>query len=243
MSAGAERGRRGGAPCAHGAWEPLVPRAALAAARVTRADRSWKVARPVAALFVDVEGCTRLCEDLPPRAMNALIEAYFARYLDAVRAAGGEVTEVLGDGLLALFEGDQPATLARRALGAARAIREATRALNRRRRRHDPVTVNLGLHVGRALVGLTRLRARSGERWIYSASGPVTNIAARLCALARHGQLLTTRATAELLPPDTACRPRGRRRLKNVAAPVEVVEVVTDHQAPARPEARRAADG
>lgn len=87
------------------AWKKLIPRNALAV--LERAQgRGTPVTRmhEVAVFFVDIEGCTRLCEDLPPQEMNRVKETYFSEYLDIVRAAGGEVTEVLGDGLLALFE-------------------------------------------------------------------------------------------------------------------------------------------
>jgi class 3 adenylate cyclase len=185
-----------------------------------------KTLREVAVLLVDIEGCTRLCEDLSPRAMNSLIEAYFSRHLDIVRRFGGEVTELSGDGLLALFEGADTATIARSAFAAALQVHAHTRALNqRRRRRHDPITVNIGLNVGPALVGVTRLRGRAGERCAYAATGPVTNIAARLCALATRGQILTTKATAELLPIGFDRRSLGRHSLKNVTRPVEVVEI------------------
>jgi class 3 adenylate cyclase len=185
-----------------------------------------KAMRLVAALFVDVEGCARLCEDLSPHRMNEVIETYFAAYLDAARAAGGEVTEVLGDGLVALFEARTLQQAARGALDAALAIKARTQDLNARRRRwHDPIVVNVGLEAGRALTGLTRLRGSSGERWVYAASGPVTNVAARLCALARHGQILTTQQTAALLPRWSRCRSLGPRRLKNVAQPVDVVQI------------------
>jgi len=88
--------------------------------------------------------------------------------------------------------------------------------------------VNIGVNAGPALVGFTRLRGRSGERWVYAAAGPVTNVAARLSALARHGQILTTRATADLLPPGYACRSLGPQSLKNVMSPIEVVEIRSD---------------
>lgn len=185
-----------------------------------------KRARDVAVLFVDVEGCTRLCEDLPPREMNEVIERYFSEYLDVIREARGEVTEVLGDGLLALFEGAGLEANVRAAFAAALAIQARTRKLNARcGPRHDPITVNIGLNAGSAWVGLTRLRGRSGERWVYAASGPVTNVAARLSALARGGQILTTQTTARLLPAGCDCRSLGLQVLKNVTGPVEVVEV------------------
>ena len=180
--------------------------------------------REIAVLFVDIEGCTRLCEDLPLREMNELQETYFSQYLDIVRAADGEVTEVLGDGLLALFEGPDVKENARKALSAARHIQACTVSLNRRQRGHDSIIVNIGLNAGPALTGLTRLRGRSGERWVYSASGPVTNVAARLAALATGGQALTTQATADLL--GCGCRRIGPRILKNVTGAVDIVEIL-----------------
>jgi len=80
--------------------------------------------------------------------MTALLETYFSEVLDGVRAAGGEVTEVMGDGLLALFEADDTRLAARAALRAALGGRRRTEGLNGRRRRHDPVTVNMGLNAG-----------------------------------------------------------------------------------------------
>lgn len=226
------------------AWKKLIPRNALAElARAQGRGIPVKRMREVAVFFVDIERCTRLCEDLPPEEMSGVKETYFSEYLDIVRAAGGEVTEVLGDGLLALFEGAGIREEVRAALTAARQIQARTAELNRRRRRrHDPITVNIGLNAGLALTGFTRLRGRSGERWVYAATGPVTNVAARLAALATHGRAFTTKATADLLGCD--CRPIGPQPLKNVTGPVEVVEVLPVKSAVrGRPPRRDAAHG
>ncbi|HKW95593.1 MAG TPA: adenylate/guanylate cyclase domain-containing protein [Methylomirabilota bacterium] len=211
-------------------WRRLVP--LTAAAWLDGGLRSRrKVPREVAALFIDVEGCTRLCEDLSPREMNTLLETYFSEFLDVVRVAGGEVTEVMGDGLLALFEVPDARLAALAALGAALGVRRRTARLNGRRPRHDPVTVNMGLNAGEAFVGFTRLRGRSGERWVYAATGPVTNVAARLAALAHGGQILATRETAALLSTACVCRSLGPHVLKNVTRPVEVVEITNGRAA------------
>jgi class 3 adenylate cyclase len=178
-------------------------------------------------MFVDIEGCTRLCEDLRPNEMNRVIETYFSRYLDIVREAGGEVTEVLGDGLVALFEGPSLQADAALAIRAALRIRKSTHELNARvRRRHDPIVVNIGLNAGAASVGITRLRGQAGERWFYAATGPVTNIAARLCGLATQGQILASGEIAKLIFGTYQVRSLGPRTLKNVSGPVEVFEVL-----------------
>ena len=76
---------------------------------------------------------------------------------------------------------------------------------------------------------------------MYAATGSVTNVAARLAALARGGQILTTRETAAVLATACGCRSLGPHALKNVTRPVEVVEVTNARPAP-RP-ADRAGSG
>lgn len=122
-----------------------------------------KVVREIAALFVDIVGCTRQCEDLDPYAMNDVIETYFSQYLDAVRTCGGEVTEFLGDGLLALFEGPDVQTSIAAAVNATERIRETTATLNiDRSQLHDPIALHIGLNAGPALTGLVKLRGNTG---------------------------------------------------------------------------------
>jgi len=205
---------------------PFVPDNALQALRRSRGGNSPRMRlRDVAVICVDIEGCTRRCEQLPPRAMNDVIETYFSTYLNAVRTFGGDVTELLGDGLLVVFERSSLQASVEAAFNAAEHIRTITAALNRRRaRRHDPIALYIGLNAGQALTGLIRLRGSAVERWFYAASGPVTNIAAHLCALANGGQMLTTKAIADLVPDHSDFQSMGPQLLKNVAMPVEVVD-------------------
>lgn len=109
------------------AFVPAIAVPDLRRARSGRVPR--KRMRSIAVLFVDIESCTHRCEELPPRAMNDVIETYFSGYLDAVRAFGGEVTKVLGDGLLAIFEGPDLRASIEAAMNATDRIRTATAVL------------------------------------------------------------------------------------------------------------------
>ncbi|MCC7080428.1 MAG: adenylate/guanylate cyclase domain-containing protein [Burkholderiales bacterium] len=194
--------------------------------RAKRGDPAYalleKQEKLVAVVFVDIEGCTRLCEDLPPDEMNKLIEAYFSRFFDAVEAAGGTVNEIMGDGFMAIFDEGEVRDETRAAVSAALAIQRQTRELNAQRLSElDPLLVNIGVHAGIALVGFTKFRTSSGERWTYTASGPVTNIASRLCALATGGSILVSAHVAEHLKEvGYALQPIGPQKLKNVSRPV-----------------------
>ena len=66
----------------------------------------------VSVLFLDVEGYTRLSEQLPPQRLNRMIQDYFSSFLEIIRAHHGDVNETAGDGLMVIFqsEGAQRAT-------------------------------------------------------------------------------------------------------------------------------------
>jgi class 3 adenylate cyclase len=185
-------------------------------------DTLEKREKAVAIVFVDVEGCTRLCEDLPPQEMNGLLETYFSSFFDAIEGAGGMVNEIMGDGFMAIFEEGELASNTRSAVSAALAIERATEGLNARRPgMHDPLAVNIGIHAGLGFVGFSKFRAPTGERWTYTASGPVTNIAARLCDLASGGSILVSAEVAGHLDTERYClESLGPQKLKNVSQPV-----------------------
>jgi class 3 adenylate cyclase len=188
-----------------------------------------KQARDVTVMFLDIEGYTRLSQELPRQVVSAIVERYFSLFLSDIRAEAGDINETAGDGLMILFQEGGPEAHAAAAVRAALAIREKTRAANREAGEgHPAIAVNIGISSGEGDVGATRFQGVAGERWTFTATGPVTNLAARLGDLAAHGQIL--------LSPETAARVRGRfrmrslglRALKNITPPVEVWEVEDD---------------
>jgi class 3 adenylate cyclase len=177
----------------------------------------------VAVLFVDVQGCSVLCEQLPPSVMNQLLEVAFGEFFDCVQDAGGDVNEITGDGFMALFEGRPLRESTRAAAHAALAIHKHGRIRPLVAGLPEvPLVVNMGLHAGGAFVGITRFVGRHGERWTYTASGPVTNVAARLCALARDGVILLSDITANLLADAYVLQPLGKHHFKNIGHTVGV---------------------
>ncbi|MFY9316690.1 MAG: adenylate/guanylate cyclase domain-containing protein [Burkholderiales bacterium] len=199
-----------------------IPHKVLAKCRDPAFRFLEKEERPVAIVFVDIEGCTRLCEDLSPAEMNRLIETYFSRFFDAVESAGGTVNEIVGDGFMAIFDEGGIRHESHAATSAALTIQRQARELNARRASDlDPLLVNIGIHAGTGLVGFTKFRTSSGERWTFTASGPVTNVAARLCALATGGSILVSTDVAEHLGrAGHGLDPLGPQKLKNVSRPV-----------------------
>ncbi|MGH7360371.1 MAG: adenylate/guanylate cyclase domain-containing protein, partial [Candidatus Methylomirabilales bacterium] len=179
-------------------------------------------------LFLDVEGYTRLSEQLPPQRLNRLIQDYFSSFLEIIRANHGDVNETAGDGLMVIFQSEGDRT--RHAVNAARAAFEIHAKLGALNREFEgiypPVAIHVGINSGSAFVGATKLDAAGGGRWTFTASGPTTNLAARIAALAKGGQIMVGPETAERTKGHYVLEDTGEHQLKNVSEPVRVFRLV-----------------
>lgn len=99
---------------------------------------------------------------------------------------------------------------------------------------HDePIVVHLAVNSGRAAVGATKIEGAAGTRWTYTASGPVTNVAARLATLADGGEVMVGAVTAERLPAGLPLEDLGELHLRNVEAPVRSYRLSAEDAVPA----------
>ncbi|MGE0711508.1 MAG: response regulator [Planctomycetota bacterium] len=181
--------------------------------------------RDVSVLFLDVCGYSRLSEALPPARLAALVERYFSRFLDLVRAAGGDITETAGDGFMAVFLEGAPAEHALAAASAGLAQTRAARELAAAGDDDPPLPVRVGISSGPALVGSVRIEGASGARWTFTAAGPVTVLAARALGEAREGAVLLGPETARRVEAALQVVALGPQALKNLAEPVELFRV------------------
>jgi class 3 adenylate cyclase len=181
----------------------------------------------VTVLFVDIVGYTRLSERLDPVRVNYLVERFFGSYLDEVLKRGGDVNETAGDGLMVIFQDPDPARHARAALKTALGILRRTQEINAKLRDlSEPIAVHIGVNSGTATVGATKIEGMAGTRWVYTASGPVTNLAARLAALgAGDAVIVGSETRSRLDDAEFAFEDLGEHRLRNVEQPVRVYRV------------------
>jgi class 3 adenylate cyclase len=190
-----------------------------------------KTEQDMSALFVDVSGYTRLSESMRQTA-DFMIEKFFSRYLDAIHAHGGDVTETSGDGMMVVFPGTEPRQHAVDAVTAAVEILQMTSDLNEQLRGFfDPMAVHVGINSGIALIGPTKYQGASGERWVYTALGPAVNLAARIAGIADPGTIFVGPETARRIEGQIPTEQIGRRQLKNVTEEVLIHRVVTGGQA------------
>jgi class 3 adenylate cyclase/HAMP domain-containing protein len=182
----------------------------------------------VSVLFLDVEGYTRLSEQLPPQRLNRMIQDYFSSFLEIIRAHHGDVNETAGDGLMVIFQSEAgPARHAQNAAATAFQLLAKVASLNREFTGiYPPVAIHVGINSGPALVGATKLDAAGGGRWTFTASGPTTNLAARIAGLTKGDEVMVGPETAERIKEHYVLQNTGEHQLKNVSQPVRVFRLV-----------------
>lgn len=160
-------------PLVHSATAAQVPKGRFGP--VTAARREAEVA----ALFVDLRQSTRLADDRLPYDTFFIVERYIKAVSSAVRASGGHVTNIAGDGVMSVFGTDGPThDAARDAFRAALRLWEGIDALNEELRQelNEPLRIGIGLHVGVAVVGTEWTGGLEGMPFL----GDTGNVAARL---------------------------------------------------------------
>jgi len=185
--------------------------------------------KDLSVLFLDIAGYTKMSETTSRDKMNFLVETYFSEFLNIIVENKGDINETAGDGLMILFQADDPAIHSFNAVSAAMGIKKRTQLINDALKdKFSPVTVNMGINSGTAAVGSTRFKGIAGDRWTYTASGAVTNVAARVCSFARDGQILVTSMTAHHIRNRIFLSDPVSLQLKNVSQAVSVQEVLME---------------
>lgn len=176
----------------------------------------------VSVLFVDISGYSRLTEALPHE-IEGIVERYFSSFLDCIHLNEGDVTETSGDGMMVIFPDAEPRRHARKATQAALEMMHRTAQLNEQLASNsEAIAIHIGINSGLASVGPAKFEGATGTRWTYTANGTVTNVAARIAALAETGTILVSGETARRIAGGFAMQPVGPRQLKNISEAVDV---------------------
>lgn len=140
-----------------------------------------------AILFADVSGSTRLYETLGDRAAKQAINGLLERMAGVAARYSGVLVKTIGDEILVRFP------TAERGVSAAIAMQEA---LAEDHSAPVRLQMRMGLQFGPVLL-------ESGDVF-----GDAVNVAARMSAIARAGQIITTQETVATLPAELALRTR-----------------------------------
>jgi predicted ATPase/class 3 adenylate cyclase len=163
-------------------------------------------------LFSDVEGSTQLVQELDTAVYRDLIERHQRLLREAFEAHGGVERGTEGDSFFVVFR-DAPSAVAA-AVDAQRSLHSTAWPSG-----HE-VRVRMGLHSGEGIPG--------GGDYI----GVDVNRAARIASAAHGGQVLVSESTRALtdrnLPSGVGLRDLGEHRLRGLAAPERVYQLVVE---------------
>ena len=174
--------------------------------------------KQVTAVFIDLENFSAISSEADAEDLQSWLDDYYRQTRLLIEAAGGEVTEYLGDGVVAVFGLSRTEELS-----ADRAVDAALRAVQSIRLSYQnriAVRLRAGVATGEAVVrtgpeadGLPRL------------TGSVTTLAERIQSEAEPGTVLIAEETRALCRGRFETRALGPRRLKGFAEELPLFEV------------------
>ncbi len=143
----------------------------------------------ITVLFADITNSTGLIEGMSPDDSTHLLQPALKTMAQAVHDCGGVVSQLQGDGLMALF--GAPVAIEDHAIRACRAALEMRdRALHIG---EEGVQIHVGVHTGMVL-----LRSVNTDLFMeYDTAGWTVHMAARMGEMAQPGEIRITEATAE----------------------------------------------
>jgi len=178
----------------------------------------------IVVVFCDLRGYTAFTETAEPEEVLAFLREYHGALGPLVAEFEGTLDQFSGDGIMVFFNDPVPCPdPAERAVKMAVAMREAAGELiaSWRRRRGRVLGFGAGIAQGYATLGQIGFAERSG----YTAIGTVCNLAARLCAEAKDGQILLAQPVAVAVEGTTTLEEIGELTLKGLTQPVSAFNV------------------
>lgn len=134
-------------------------------------------------MFCDMRGFTRLSQDLPPLALQALLNDIFNRLSHIIQAHGGTIDKYMGDCVMAFWGAPEPQIdHAARAVRCAIELQTEIDSFNQQRTANTPeIKMGIGINTGLMCVG----DMGSSIRRSYTVIGESVNLASRLEGLCK----------------------------------------------------------
>ena len=180
--------------------------------------------RDVTVVFLDLRGFTAFAESAEPEEVMGVLREYHAQMGKLILEHEGTLERFTGDGMMVFFNDPVPVeNPGERAVRMALAMRgRVAELVEKWRRLGYELDLGIGIAQGYATIGAIGFEGR----WDYGAIGSVTNLAARLCAEAKPGQILISKrvlATTEaLLRVESA----GELSLKGFHRPIPAYSIL-----------------
>lgn len=178
----------------------------------------------VTTVFFDLRGFTAFAEDAEPEELMTMLGGYQAQIGALIDEYGGTLERFSGDAIMVFFNDPLPTPDHQlRAIRLATAARAALPDFEMQWRNLGfQLGIGIGVATGYATIGMIGYERRKD----YGVIGPVTNLAARLCARAESGQILIPERLANMVSDIATLAPVGHLQLHGIRAPVNAFNVI-----------------
>ena len=180
-------------------------------------------------LFSDIRGFTSLAESQPPEETIELLNTYYTLMFDAISGHGGIVSQIAGDGLMAIF--GAPLPLADHCDAAVRTALEMIELIElfnaeRAAAGKPAIRIGVGIASGEMVAGYTG----TNERATYTCIGDTVNLASRLETHTKEAgrTVLIDAATRAGLRTAVGVEPLGAVTVRGKTQAVDVFAVVSE---------------
>lgn len=179
-----------------------------------------------AVMFTDIRGFTTLAETQPPEETIELLNVYYTLMFDAISTHGGIVTQMAGDGFMAVFGAPMPLDdYCMAAVRTALDMIETMELFNQERAASQkaPIKIGIGIASGEMVAGY----AGTSERTTYTCNGDIVNLASRLETHTKAAQrsILIDGATRAALGDRVVVESLGEVEIRGKVTKVDVYSV------------------
>lgn len=179
--------------------------------------------REITVVFIDLRGFTAFVEETDPEEVITVLREYQTAMGHLVSEYRGTLERFIGDAVMVYFNDPLPCqNHAQQAVKMAIAMRRTIDSLQDEwKKRGIQLGAGIGIATGYATIGAVGFE----DRLDYAAIGSVTNLAARLCSEAQHGQILLSERVKQSIREHVLTEPVGDLTLKGFPKPVVTYNV------------------
>jgi adenylate cyclase len=181
--------------------------------------------RVITILMSDLRGFTAMSERMPAEDVVGVVNTYLSAMTDVIVRYGGTIDEFIGDAVLAffgapVFKEDHAASAAACAVEMQRAMSTVNAACAENG--YPLLCQGIGVHTGSVVVG----NIGSFKRAKYGAVGANINLASRIEAETKGGEILISKATVDACGPIVEWVSSAEITPKGFTEPIRVFNVV-----------------
>ncbi len=181
--------------------------------------------REITIVFLDLRGFTAFSDTAEPEEVMDFLRDYHTEMGKLIFKFEGTLERFVGDGIVVIFNDPLPCEdHGRKAVGMALEMRDRVKELRVAwtKKGYD-LDLGVGLATGYATLGTIGFEGRMD----YSSVGNLPNLAARMCAEAKGGQILTDQKTMSRLDDAFDSEAFDEFQLKGLSRPVKVFNIVS----------------